>query len=142
MGIAGDPLPKKLHTANPPEWLLPSGWQIPNRVAHQVAAQTKWGQFHSFILKASIPSWGEASSPPPTKLINYNDDLLIEHFQSSSKHFAGKQRRGVIDDHLDFLSLLEHVDSALSAPFFLSLETPLPATTVRAAIFLRDSPSN
>ena len=36
--------------------------------------------------------------------------------------------------------MTEHVDRALLEPFPLSIETPLPAHTVRAAVFVRDSP--
>lgn len=141
-GKVDGPLPKKLHTSNHPEGLRPSGWEIPNRVAQNFGFQTEWGQFHSFILKASIPEWNEASPMLHWKRTYYNDDLFAKHFQSSSMHFAGKQRRGVVDEHLECMPLSEHVDTALSAPFFLSLETPLPASTARAAVFLRGSPAN
>ena len=43
---------------------------------------------------------------------------------------------------MECLSLFEHVDDALSAPFVLPLETPLPASTARASLLLRDPPVN
>ena len=33
------------------------------------------------------------------------------------------------------------MEEASEAPFFLSLQTPLPASTTEAALFIRDSPS-
>ena len=37
--------------------------------------------------------------------------------------------------------MLDHIDEALEAPFLLSLQTPLPSATQKAAFFLRDIPT-
>ena len=101
-----------------------------------------WGAFRSFIVEASMKPFSAEQLPRQHEQDNYNDDVQIEHFQSSTKHFAGKQRRGIVEDHMGGLTLREHTDRALPAPFFLSHRTPLPTNTEEAAIFIRDSPPN
>ena len=80
--------------------------------------------------------------PKPTPKSSYNDDVYIEHYQSSTKSFATKQRRGVHDEHVERLSIIDHVEAALSSPCFLSLRTPLPASIKAAALFMRESLPN
>ena len=62
--------------------------------------------------------------PIPRRRERYNDDVIIEHFPSSAKNYDGHQRKGVIDEHLECLSLVEHVDQALNIPFVLALSVP------------------
>ena len=69
---------------------------------------------------------------------SYNDDVAIEHFQSSTRRYAGKRRRGVIDEHLERLSMSHRIDQALDSPFFLSLSTPLPKSRIKAALFIKE----
>ena len=96
--------------------------------------------FESFSSKASIQAFDATKLPKIRKKRSYNDDISIEHFQSAARHYAGKQRRGVVDEHLECLSMMEHIDKALSSPFFLSLSVPLPSSITDAALFLKDSP--
>ena len=67
-------------------------------------------------MKASIRHWNKANMPTPNIHSDANKDIQIEHFRSSPIHFAGKQRRGLVGEHLECLSLLEHVDTALASP--------------------------
>ena len=77
---------------------------------------TKLGTFFDFTLKAEIPPFKEGSLPcAPPHRTRYKDDVTIEHFQRSTKHYAGKKRRGVVDDHLGRLSMGENVNASLSA---------------------------
>ena len=96
--------------------------------------------FEASTRKAGIMEFDASKLPAVSKKPSYNDDIKLEHFQSSARHYAGHQRRGVIDDHMECLSMLKHVDAALFSPFFLSLSVPLPASITNAATFIRDSP--
>ena len=100
------------------------------------ANQTTFG---NFTRRAKIRHFDRAKLPQPKKPSSFNDDVKIEHFQISSRHYAGKQRRGAIGEHIECLALGERVDKALHSPFFLSLSAPLPESIVRAAKFNRDS---
>ena len=106
-------------------------------LSHQGTADT----FKAFTGKARILNFDAALLPIVSKKDSYNDDLKLEHFQSSARHHAGKQRKGVVDEHMECLSMLEHVNTALSSPFFLSLSVPIPASIRDAALFIRDSPA-
>ena len=117
-------------------------WQIGQNVTTPPGIRVDWDQFKSFTAKATIPDLNGTELPRPTPKSSYNDDVYIEHYQSSAQSFAGKQRRGVQDEHTECLSITDHVKSALNSPFFLSLHTPLPASISSAAIFLRDSHPN
>ena len=83
-----------------------------------------WAVFNSSTDTACIRPFGLKKLPGPRKRDPYNDDINTEHFQGSSERYAGKQRRGVIDEHLEFLSKTDHIDQALSSPFFLSVSVP------------------
>ena len=78
--------------------------------------------------------------PQPRARTNNNDDVAIEHFQRSLRHYYEKQRKCVVDERLECRSLTQHVDEDVEAPFFLSPDTLLPSSTRDAAIFLPDSP--
>ena len=101
-----------------------------------------WGQFRSFTEKATIPSYTGLQLPKPTPQSSYNDDVYIEHYQRSIKRFAGAQRRGARDEHVECLSIEDHVEAATNSPFFLSIRTPLPSSIEAAALFLRGSRPN
>ena len=98
--------------------------------------------FKAFEWKARIQDFDAALLPKVSKKESYNDDIKLEHFQSSARHHAGKQRKGVVDEHMECLSMLDHVDTALFSPFFLSLSVPIPASIREAALFIRDAPPN
>ena len=59
---------------------------------------------------------------------------------SAARTYADKQRKGLQEAHVDSLSMLDHVGAALSAPFFLSLNTPLPESVSAALAFVASSP--
>ena len=46
---------------------------------------------------------------------------------------------GVVDEHMECLSLLDHVGAALSDPFFLSVAAPIPSKIHITVLFLRGS---
>ena len=95
--------------------------------------------FKSFTDTAYIWPFGLKKLPISQERKPYNDDIKIEHFQSSSRHYADKQRRGVADEHIQCLSMTAHIDLALNIPCFLSLSVPLPTSTLKAEIFVRDA---
>ena len=97
-------------------------------------------RFYSFSASAKIPSSNESLLPFPSQHQCYNDDLKLPFYSSSARTFAGKQRKGVIDEHLDCDTITEHVYEALDSPFFLSLKTPLPTSTTEAALFSSGQP--
>ena len=80
--------------------------------------------------------------PIPRQQADYSNDVYIEPSRSSDKHFADKNRKGIIEEHTECLTLYGHTDQVLSSPFFLSQKKPLPISTERAAIFIRDSSPN
>ena len=95
--------------------------------------------FKAFTKTAEIQKLDPSKLPHPFRKASYNDDVILEHFQSSARHYAGKQRRGVTDEHLACLSRDDHIEQAIKSPFFLSLSTPLPKALADAARFVRDS---
>ena len=95
--------------------------------------------FEAFAASAVILEFGQSQLPLPRRRDCYNDDIHLEHFQISARHYVGKQRRVVTDEHLECLSLEEHLDKALHSPFFLPLSVPLPGSILQAAEFIRDS---
>ena len=136
-GFTGDSAPQT-PTPKLTEW---GSWQ-PTRVGPgQALPDSSLNEaFTAFSTKASIRPFDASRLPKVSKQTSYNDDVKLEHFQSSSRLYAGKQRKGVIDEHLECLSMQEHIDKALSSPFFLSLEVPLPLSIKEAATFIKDSP--
>ena len=119
----------------------PIVWSIEPEVLIHFAYAPDWERFHTFSIKASILPFNEGVLPFPSKQESYNGDLNLPAYASSARTYAGKQRRGVVDEHLACVTIHEHVSEALNSPFFLSLQTPLPASTTEAALFLRDSPT-
>ena len=95
-----------------------------------------------FIAKATIHPFHSSHTVKPCKKSSYNDDVRIPHYTSSSRTYADRQRKGLQEEHTDSLSLTEHVNEALSAPFFLGLPTPLPESVESALNFIKASPSD
>ena len=87
------------------------------------------------------PSTDRASKSYPRKKTSYNDDVNIPHYTSSARVYAGKQRKGLQTEHLETTSMLEHVQQALTSPFFLALETPLPPALSKALDWVASSPT-
>ena len=106
-----------------------------------VFSESSQKRFQAFSMKARISSFDPSLLPNVGRKLSYNDDITIEHFQSSARHYAGKQRKGVVDEHMECLSMMKHIDKALSSPFFLSLSVPLPSSITEAATFLMNSPT-
>ena len=106
-----------------------------------VGEAEKWdaSRFKTFTASDEIQNLDPSKLPTPFRKASYNDDIVLEHFQSSSRHYAGKQRRGVADERLTCLSQEEHIENAINSPFFLPLSTPLPEAFREAALFIRDS---
>ena len=84
------------------------------------------GSAPAFHKTARILPFRPQDLPIPTPRRDYNDDVDLQHFSSASRSYADKQRKGLQEEHLDSLDMADHLDQALSAPFFLSLPTPLP----------------
>ena len=136
-----DEPPRKKNQPKASSGLHPQrSWKIPRYAQKYSTFQTNWGEMHKFITKAQIPTFNAATLPQPEDNAPCDDDVTIPHFQSSAKHYASKQRKGVIDEHWERLSLTEHTDADLASPFFLSLRTPIPDGRRGAALFLRGSP--
>ena len=72
----------------------------------------------------------------------YNDDMSIESFAISARHFDGEQRRGVTEAHLGCLNLQERTEKALRGPFPLSPRTPIPDRILDASLFVDNSHPN
>ena len=102
---AGDPPPKNPRSQGQKGGQTPHAWQIQSFVASSTQEYADWGTFHDFILKATIPPFDASKLPTPYEKLYYNDDLFIEAFRKSAKHFAGKQRRGVVDEHWESLAM-------------------------------------
>ena len=128
-----------MHKRHKPE-AGPIVWSIEPEVLIHFAYAPDWGRFHTFSSKASILSFNEGVLRFPSKQESYNNDLNLPSYPSSARTYADKQRKGVMGERNTCLSVTEHVTAALEDPFFLSPQTPLPASTTEAALFLRDSP--
>ena len=100
------------------------------------------GNFSQYTENAGITRFHEAYMPKSFQRNTYNDDISIESFISFATHYAGKQRRGVTDEHLECLTPQEHTEQALRAPFFLSLRTPVPGSILNAALIVDRSHTN
>lgn len=77
----------------------------------------------------------------PVERTSYNDDVFTERYAKPVLTYAGFQRRGIRENSQSLAAMPELVERALLEPFPLSIETPLPAHTIRAAVFIRDSPT-
>ena len=96
--------------------------------------------FSKASIRAShIEKFDASQLPNIRRRAHYNDDVVIEHFQSSARHHAGKQRKGVVDEPTERLTLQEPVEAALRRPFFLPLSAPLPRPISDASSFIRGS---
>ena len=128
------------HTPKPPRPTAQSACRklLPYRLRPNLPGTTHSYLTDSFTLKAEILKFDLKKIPIPRKREAYNDDVKIQHFRRSDRHHAGKQRRGVIDEHLECLSLADRVEADLLSPFFLSLSTPLPDSILSAVRFIRD----
>ena len=93
------------------------------------------------MTRALIAPFKPAHLPNPHPRDNYNDDIALPFYTSSARTYAGNQRKGIQEEHLESLSIEEHVGGALSSPFFLSLETPIPRSITEALKFISDTPS-
>ena len=68
-----------------------------------------------------------------------NDDVTVPHFVSARRAYLGSQRRGIVDDHPGAKSTEGLVADALTAPFFLAQEIPLPDSVKNAVSFLSEA---
>ena len=71
-----------------------------------------------------------------------SDDIDHPFYQSACRTYADKQRNGLQEEHTDSASISEHVSVALAAPFFPSLETPLPESAKEDLHFANAPPKN
>ena len=65
---------------------------------------------HPFHDKARIPAFRADHLPKPSPQGNYNDDVNIPHFISAARSYADKQRKGLQEEHLDSLTMEDHLD--------------------------------
>ena len=91
-----------------------------------------------FIRDAEIKPFSPSEVPLPTAEASYNDDVKLPCYQSSARAFAERQRKGIVEEHPETRDISAHITAALSAPFFLSLATPLPPSTTWAMSFVKD----
>ena len=92
---------------NPPSTSLP----IRTRLTADTAL------FTAFTASARIPAFARSNLPEMEALSSYNDDVVIEHYESASRTYIGEQRIGIADDHPDASSLDELICEARSARF-------------------------
>ena len=97
---------------------------------------------NNFMRSALIAPFVSSHMPTPRERSSYNNDVSLSFFSSSARTYAGKQRKGIQEEHMESLSIEEHVEEALSAPFFLSLQTPLPQSITTALDFVAHTPSH
>ena len=86
--------------------------------------------FVNFAKRAAIRPCDSAMLPPPHMGKIYNDDLALPRYRKSARTLAGKHRMGLLCEHWACLSYDEHIHDDLTSPFFLSLQTPLPPSTI------------
>ena len=91
-----------------------------------------------FAKKALIRGFQLPRMPIPSPKLDYNDDVHLPFYSSSSRTYADKQRRGLQEEHTECSSIEEHVKAALKAPFFLALHTPLPSSLSKAISFVSE----
>ena len=91
--------------------------------------------FYSLITKAQIIQFNENLLPSPLPRTCYDGDLNLEAYSSSSRPYAGKQRKEALDEHWEAFSTLDHINEALEAPFSPSLQTHLPSATKKTLSF-------
>ena len=95
---------------------------------------------NKFIQRALIHSFKSSHAPQPSAKEDYNDDFSVESYTSTARSYAGKQRKGLQEEHSDSSSMEEHAKEAITAPFFLSLQTPLPQAITHALNFISSTP--
>ena len=71
-----------------------------------------------------------------------SNDLRLEYYKPSSRSFMGAQRKGVTDPFPEAKSYASHLSAALSSPFPLAAETPLPEDFSRALSRVSASPEH
>ena len=90
---------------------------------------------------AAILAFSAKHLVKPEQKSCYNDDVNIPHYVSAARLYASQQRKGLQEEHLDSLSMVEHLEAALISPFFLSLPTPIPPTLQAAIDFIASGPT-
>ena len=71
-----------------------------------------------------------------------NGDLFMPHFESSSRIWAGEQRRKLTFNITDATSHTDHVEKAMREPFHLSDPVPLPPEVKAATAYLSRTPDS
>ena len=61
----------------------------------------------AFTSSAQIPLFNANRLPPMKPLASYNDDVVLERYNSASRTYIADQRRRIIDDHPDASSAKE-----------------------------------
>ena len=119
----------------------PIVWSVGQDILARCAFAPNWERFRRFAHNAQLKPFNEVLPPFPGERKCYNNNIKLPFYENSTRAYADKQRKGVSGEHTACTSMGQHVEEALSAPFFLSLQTPLPASTTEAALFLMDSPN-
>ena len=92
----------------------------------------------SFVKEASLANWSPKEiTPLITPPLGAVDDVKLDHYQSPPLIFMGSQRRGVRDPIPTASSYESHLKKALSLPFPLSSQCPLPRDVEKAFEFLK-----
>ena len=87
-------------------------------------------------IKTFDPSITEDSSKPES----YSDNINIQHYLASNRICAGEQRKGVHFNITDAIARTDHVEKAISEPFHLADEIPVPPDATRAVDFIPSTP--
>lgn len=72
----------------------------------------------------------------PPQVRHFNDDVTLESYNPAELSYADKQRKGIHEAFDTCTDMQEHVRKAVSQPFPLASETPLPTETSKAAAFI------
>ena len=96
---------------------------------------TAGGRFKRFAHNAKIPSLTGLNISLAGPNDNYNDCLVIPHYEPNVHTFSGEQRRGVARNIDSAGSHNEHVQIAMEMISPLSIDTPIPSDLGRLSIW-------
>ena len=77
--------------------------------------------FRDSTKKGTIRDFDDPKLPGFSEKDSHNNDIKAGRFQRPPRLYAANQRKGVIAEHVESLSLRGHIDKALPIPPFLSL---------------------
>ena len=95
---------------------------------------------NTFDERDKIADFHPPDAPKPSPKTCYNGDVNTPYYSSAVRTHADKQRRGLQEEHIESLSMEEHVSGALSVPVLLAVRTTRPASAEEALSPLAHTP--